>query len=542
MKKHRFPCGCEVEILDEVVKGYDGLPTLNIDYNNIPLDCTDTWDMICEGNTKGVFQLESGLGIAWSKKIKPRSIEELSDLIALIRPGALDFIYNGKSMTQHYCDRKNGKDEVISLHPELDDVLKSTYQVLCYQEQIISIAKKIAGFDLRQADMLRKAVGHKDSALMAKTKTEFIEGCKNTKLVDDIDAEIIFDNIRASSRYLFNLSHSVSYGITTYTTAWTKKHFPLQFFCSYLSYAKEGLDPKEEIAGLVRNAKFSNEVPVFIPDIRSIYETDNFYIDNGAVYFGLSNIRGVGTKKLDKLKNTIEEFLPKTIEEFSWIELLFIVFPKCDNSVIENLIKAGAFSYLNMQRKVMLYDVGLINQLTARELAFLSENIDKFSSAEDSLKFLAISGICIGKRVNKIADLANSTNLVMSESLKKDTLEYVVQTEKDLFGIALSGSKVTNRRPEYVTHTCDAISRNQNKVIVAAEISEKRIFLQKRGNYAGKEMAYLTCEDDLGVITVLLFAQKYEEFSALCFEGNTITVYGRTDENSTLIVDKIEQI
>lgn len=539
-EKYKFPCGCEVEILDSKEKDYDGLPILHIDYDDIPLDCDSTWDLFAEGNTKGVFQLESGLGIGWSKKVKPRSIEELSDLVSIIRPGTLDAMLNGKSMTQHYVDRKFGKEDITSLHPSLDDILNKTYGIIVYQEQILEIAKKIAGFDLKSADSLRKAVGKKDSALMAKTKIEFLDGCAKTGIVDTLDAEIIFENIEASARYSFNKSHAVCYAVTAYQTAWAKYHLTPHFFCSWLSYAKEGIDPKEEISGLIRNSKFSNNVDVNLPDIRSIYETNNFYID-GMVYFGLSNISGVGVKKLEKLKLALDKF-DKKIDEFSWLELLFIVFPKCDHSVINNLIKAGAFSYLGLQRKVMLYDLNLVNELTERELTFLSENLNMFSSAEDSLRILSLSGICKGKRVTKIAELYNSIKFVMSESLKRDTLESVVQAEKDLLGIAISGSKVSGRRPAYITDTCDTVIKNKDKIIVAAEIFSKRVFKQKNGKNAGKEMAYLTCGDDLGVITVLLFAQKYEEFSALCFEGNTITIYGRTDENSTLIADKLEQI
>lgn len=539
---YKFPCGCEVEIIDEKIKDYDGLPTLKIDYDNIPFDCEDTWDLICNGNTKGVFQLESGLGMSWAKKVKPRNIDELSGLISLIRPGCLDAIVDGKNMTRHFVDRKNGEEEWKNFDPSIDSILNETYGIIIYQEQAMSISKIIAGFDLKQADNLRKATGKKDSALMAKVRIEFLEGCRKTGIVDDDIASAIFDIIEKSGRYSFNKSHGVSYAVTAYQTAWAKQHFPLQFFCAYLSYAKESIDPKHEISSLIRNSKFSNDVPVFIPDVRSIYETDDFYIKSGAVYFGLSNIRGAGKKKLEKFRKTMETFLPKLIEDFTWKELLIGVLPSFDKSVITSLIRAGAFSFVGLQRKVMCDDFDLVSELTERELTFLSANMDKFNTIQEALKFLAISGICKGKRVVKIAELAKSTDNVMSSSLRKDTMESVVRDEKELLGIALSGSKVMSRRPVYVTQTCDMIRPSLKDVIIAVEISEIKTFVQKNGKMAGKEMAFLTCEDDLGIITVLAFAQKYEEFKYLCFEGNTVVIYGRTDEQSTLFVDRIEQI
>ena len=135
-----------------------------------------TWQLFAEGKTKGIFQLESGLGKSWSKKLAPNNIEELSALIAIIRPGCLKAVVDGKSMTQHYVDRKHGGEDVTYLHPALEEILKPTYGVLVYQEQSMRIAQKIAGFDLQEADVLRKAIGKKKADLMNEVKKSFIEG------------------------------------------------------------------------------------------------------------------------------------------------------------------------------------------------------------------------------------------------------------------------------------------------------------------------------------------------------------------------------
>ena len=141
-----FPCGCKFE------KNSKGLPVFNPNIEALPLDCEMTWDMICEGNTKGVFQLESQLGQSKAKEVKPRTVEELSDLIAIIRPGCGDAIVAGKSLTQHYIDRKAKRDEVKFFDPRLKPILESTYGILVYQEQAMQIAQLVAGFSLQQAD------------------------------------------------------------------------------------------------------------------------------------------------------------------------------------------------------------------------------------------------------------------------------------------------------------------------------------------------------------------------------------------------------
>ena len=170
----------------------------------IDFNCAKTWNLFKEGKTKGIFQLESNLGKAWAKKVEPKNIEELAALISLIRPGTLKAVSDGKSMAQHYVDRKHGKDKVIYLHDSLEDILKSTYGVILYQEQSMLIAQKLAGFNLQEADDLRKAIGKKKADLMATIKTKFIEGCKKTRVVNEEIAKEIFSWIEKSSRYSFN--------------------------------------------------------------------------------------------------------------------------------------------------------------------------------------------------------------------------------------------------------------------------------------------------------------------------------------------------
>lgn len=174
-----------------------------IDITKTPLDDKPTWDLICEGHTKGVFQLETHLGKHWCKEAQPRDLEELADVISIIRPGTLKAIEEGKSATQRYVDRKNGSEETRSLYGPIDKVVATTYNIIIYQEQAMQIAQVMAGFTESQADTLRKAIGKKKADLMKKVKGEFIEGCLKEGHDQD-DADKIFDIIEKSSRYSFN--------------------------------------------------------------------------------------------------------------------------------------------------------------------------------------------------------------------------------------------------------------------------------------------------------------------------------------------------
>lgn len=203
MNEYIFPCGCKFPIESEETKDCDGLPSLNIDFYNLP-DCPATWDIFHKGNTKGIFQLEKQLGQGWSKEIKPSTIDEVSTLIALIRPGCLQSYVDGKNMTKHYADRKNALEEVKYFYKELEPILRDTYNVLVFQEQSIQIAKDLAGFSLQEADQLRRATGKKDAKLMAETEKLFIEKAKTHGVIDETAAKEIFSWIRESNRYSFN--------------------------------------------------------------------------------------------------------------------------------------------------------------------------------------------------------------------------------------------------------------------------------------------------------------------------------------------------
>jgi DNA polymerase-3 subunit alpha len=284
-----FDCGCKFKILDNTGEypKIDFSPQIE----NINFECSRTWDLISSGNTKGVFQLESRLGHMMAKKLKPENIEQLSALIAVLRPGTLEAIRDGKSVTNHYIDKKNGQESVDYFHSALEPILDKTYGEMIYQEQAMEIAKSIAGFSLKEADNLRKAIGKKKPEEMAKLRTRFIEGATANNIVTEQQAEEIFGWVEKGQRYSFNRSHSVSYAINAYLSAYAKSHFPRIFFASYLKFAKDKMDAQREIKELVRNAG-EMDITVKTPDFRNLNRF--FILKHKDIYFGLTDIKGVG--------------------------------------------------------------------------------------------------------------------------------------------------------------------------------------------------------------------------------------------------------
>lgn len=353
-----FNCGCSIPINHKVLQKHgkkiedyengDVLPNCGIDikYEKINKNCPEVWKMLARGCTKGVFQLESQLGKQWTKRLRPTSIEHIGALGAILRPGCLECLdEEGISTTEHYCARKN-KEEVSEIfHPSMIPALEKTYNVMIYQEQAMKLSELIAGFNLQEADMLRKAIGKKLPEEMAKCKKMFIEGAKKLGVVTEQEAEIIFDMIEKSQRYSFNKSHAFSYGVMGYWTAYAKAHFPLRFFTSWLRFSSEKQHPLEEIRELVDECKLL-DIEVLTPKLQDLKK--HFYIDGEKIRFGLSDIKGIGESQVDKIRVAIkqaEEYLQKPFSHFSWYDFVLVASDKISVPAITNLISVGAIQY-----------------------------------------------------------------------------------------------------------------------------------------------------------------------------------------------------
>lgn len=266
---------------------------------------TNVWDMICEGKTKGCFQIEGYLGKTWCQKAQPRTIAELADVISIIRPGCLANKVNGKNMAQIYVDGKHETEEVKSLYKLIDHIIEPTYGVIVYQEQAMKIAEVMAGFTLEEADSLRKAIGKKQADLMKQVKEKFVTGCRSNNVPEEKIHEV-FGIIEKSNRYSFNKSHAVGYALMAYASAYRKCNRSIVFYKHSLRNAKHKIKPDLYKKMLVLSAK-SDDIKVFGPTLKHPHET--FEIVNNDLYFGICDIKSIGKAHLDKYVGIMKELL-----------------------------------------------------------------------------------------------------------------------------------------------------------------------------------------------------------------------------------------
>lgn len=537
----RFNCGCEIKT-DE-----NGKPILDLDVEHIRLDCPITWQMICDGNVKGVFQLESFLGKSFAKKVLPRSIEELSDLISIVRPGCIEAIVDGKSLTNHYIDRKHGREDVTYLHPALEPILKSTYGILVYQEQAMEITRQLAGFNLQEADTLRKACGKKKADEMAKVKNMFLTKAKEKAVVSEKEAEEIFSWIEKSQRYSFNKSHGISYAIDGYLSAYCKAHFPREFFTSYLAFSRNESDFMAEVKELFDNAKL-NGIDVYPPDIRK--RNVNFKLYDDGIYCGLSNVKKVGEAVIKNMNETIkqkEESIHKDVGQWTWEEFLLHLGQNIKKDALQSLISAGALSFFRKPRRAMLYELDKFLDLTDRDISFL---LTFSGSLNDRLKVLANSAIGRGKPLPSKKSKEKIDNLLKELESPPYSLEdsavWISESEQQTIGISLTCSKVDDCDQSSANCTVkDFIDGLGSFILMAVQVDEVKEHVIKNGKKKGEKMAFIKVSDSTCAMDgIILFPESWETCKDILIEGNTVMLCGNRDKKNkeTLVINKVWQI
>jgi DNA polymerase-3 subunit alpha len=529
-KKIQFKsCGC-------VFPTMDGRIDYDINTANMNLECQETWNLIGSGNTKGCFQLESRLGQMMSKKLKPENIEQLAALISIMRPGCLEAYREGKSVSDHYIDKKNGSESVDYFHPSLEPVLKSTYGEMIYQEQSMEIARVIAGFNLEDADVLRKAIGKKKVDLMTQVKRSFLLGAEKSNIVSNEIAEEIFGWIEKSQRYSFNKSHAISYALNAYLSAYSKCHFPSYFFASYLKFAPDKIDPMKEIYELINNCR-EMHIDVHKPDFKKISST--FSIDNGKdIFFGLTNIKGVGNSVYNKLEVLVENI---DIDNMSYLEIILNILININQTASKAMISVGCFDYLGVGRKEMLFHFGLLNDLTKKEKGILLANINDLKKVGDCLDFL-------GDKVNirrKQKILALHSTLKHPPYKLEDSCSWIADQENQLLGISITCSKIDEYSLENVNTTCREINQEKclyRSMILGVEIKDVNIIKTKRGANPGQEMCFAKVSDNTGSTDIVVFPDKYLQYKNIITSDNTAIVSLEKSKNGSMVLSKIWQL
>ncbi|MBG88426.1 MAG: hypothetical protein CMO80_16205 [Verrucomicrobiales bacterium] len=518
----------------------------------IDLNDEKSWDLFKQGLTKGIFQLESNLGRAWSKRLSPSNIEELAALIALIRPGCLKAIIDGKSMTQRFVDRKHKNEEVTYLHDSLEEILKPTYGVLVYQEQSMRIAQKLAGFDLKKADDLRKAIGKKKADLMAAIRDDFIDGCNETGLVNEETASEIFGWIEKSSRYSFNKSHAVAYAFDSYWSAWYKANHTNEFFLSYLFHASEKQDPHQEVYELVSEAKLF-DIEVKIPKLSSF--STKFCIQKDGLYFGVKDVKSLtgvtGDKVVKAISDTSEE-LGKEPAEFTWMDVIVYLAPKINATAFKALCSIGFFSTknTNISRNKALYEYLIFRELTKAETTWVHKNYPDYKWENMHDCFIDLSptkkrggGTSKEERsqiVSNEAEMLNNPPYDLS-----DDPAWVIEQENKFLGCPISLSKIDAADTSVANTYCkDVLNGKTGKnLCIAANVNRVATTTVKRGKTKGKKMAFLTIEDNTcSLDSVVVFPEAREKYQFIIYEGNNLLLCGDVEKDNSFIVNKIHEI
>jgi len=572
-----FPCGCKFKIIDPSISediqasDYAKLPRVDISLNpwqensiyRISTTCDAVWNMIGEGKTKGVFQLEAALGRQWSKKTKPRSIEDLGALVALLRPGCLRSMSGDppKSMTQRYADRKMGQEEVIYLHNSIGHILETTYGVLTYQEQAMRIAEEVAAFNKQEADVLRKAIGKKKADVMAKVEKEFLEKAEKAGVITLDEAKEIFGWIRESQKYSFNKSHAVAYGTDAYWSAYIKAHFPLTFFGAWILGANwKNSEKFEEIAELLNDAKLNN-IEVKTPQLHSLTEHTDI-INDEFVQFGLTEMKGVGGSTSKKILETLNQLslnvIGKPIQEWSWMEFLLFAAPKLGKTATTALISVGALDYMDkIPRTKKLYEYQmLLEQVKDGEIKWLQERwkdhqwptfIDALIAVQPARKLekrIWVGGggtasITREKKIGSVIHLLQNppTKLV-------DTIEWIALTEEKYLGTPITTSKIDG-----VEEACEAnttckefLTGKDGYCVFAIEIVKVEEMKTKRGKKPGSKMGKLVVRDSSCSLEAVVFPKQWSEFGSIMFEGNTVLAIGERTKDGGLSIQKAKEI
>ena len=446
------------------------------------------WDLICDGNTKGVFQLESSLGKHWAKEVKPRSVKELAALISLIRPGCLKAKdADGKSMTQVYADRKAGKPNspVEYLHESLEPILKETYGVLVYQEQSMKIAQVLAGFDLKEADALRKAIGKKKADLMEAVKETFLKGTAKMEIVTQEVAEELFSWIEKSNRYAFNKSHAVSYAINAYWSAYCKTYRLKKFYEKYLNRADRKPKPDIEKKQLIMDARRS-DIDVLPPRLQHLHTNFTRSNDKDVIYFGMRHIKNVGIKECEKIQSLLSE---TDVSNYSWMDSLVNIIYKLNlnkRSAI-SLISVGAFNGKSNteSRQKMLYEFDSWKQLSAREQQAVADNHnsqDPSLYAEglaDAISHMLKTIKVNSRRTPTVLDIKNSLENPFYDL--NDTASTMATDEEKYMSCSLTCDKIDGIQLNVNTSMCKDIANGTitGKANLAAQIVSVRTYKTK---------------------------------------------------------------
>lgn len=461
---------------------------IEVDINNIPLDDEEVFKLFSAGKTFGLFQFESGGMREYLKQLKPTALDDLVAMNALYRPGPMENIPT-------YINRKHGKQKIEYLHPLLEPILKNTYGIIVYQEQVMQIASDLGGFPLSKADNLRRAMGKKKREAMTKMGAEFIKGCKKNGLTEET-ADELYKLLIKFANYGFNKSHSVAYAYIAYQTGYLKAHYPAEFMAANLSSERGEI---KRVVELVNEAK-NIDIKVLSPNVNT--STSYFSVLNGDITYGLSALKAIGEKaaaEIERARKAGENF--STIFDFASRVDLHMV----NRRTLEALIYAGAMDFLAGNRS------------------------QKFGAIDLALKYG--QRVQDEKRAAQVSLFGSSTGqIIINEPELEDLPDWDSQVklekEKEYIGFYLTGHPLEKFKDELNAfsneYVLDELDRPlPDKIKIGGMVKNFTVAYDKKNNqYARFKLESLKNE-----ITVLAF-KSYANHKDLLQEDSKIFIDG----------------
>ncbi|MDR3542848.1 MAG: DNA polymerase III subunit alpha [Desulfosporosinus sp.] len=501
-------------ILQEAVRRIKETRGLKLDLQTLPLDDPQTYTLLAAGNSTGIFQLESGGMRAILKELKPTCFEDIIAVNALYRPGPMEQI-------PEFIRRKLGSS-ITYLHPKLEPILKSTYGIIVYQEQVMQIARDLGGYSLGRADLLRRAMGKKKKEIMDEERQNFIRGLQDEEGKWIIQgalriglplpvAEEIFDLMAKFAEYGFNKGHATAYAVISYQTAYLKANYPLEFMAALLSTV---MGSSDKISYYIQDARLGG-IQVLPPNVQ--YSQVGFSIEEQAIRFGLGAIRNVGVNVVEKILEARKDGLFKSLDDFC----ARVDHKVLNRRVLESLVRSGAIDSFCSRTQALAVMDQVLDIAGRRQKDRLSGQFSLFDLAED---------IDEGVRLPEILDFPEREILDM---------------EKEYLGLYLSGHPLSAVLPQLQSYISSDIltcleGEEEKKVALGGLITGFRQNVTKKGEM----MASFVLEDLTGGLECLVFPRVYAQIHAL---GNdqVIVVVGRyivRDEERKIFVEKITKL
>ncbi len=497
------------------------------DIDTIPLDDPDTFAMLCRGDSMGVFQLEGGPMRSLMRSLAPTSFDDVAALVALYRPGPM-----AANMHRDYADRKNGRQVVSYLHPDLEDVLGDTYGLMIYQESVMRVAQKIAGYDLSEADNLRKACGKKIRALIQAEREKFVAGCVATGYEESLGTDL-FDIIEPFADYAFNKSHAYGYGFIAYQTAWLKAHYPVEYFASLLTSVK---DNKDKTAVYLAECRTMG-IEVLVPDVnRSLAEFAADFSDGegtvgaqgdrpGAITFGLAAVRNVGEGLVGLIVAEREAAGPFA----DFYDFCQRVDPQVLNKrTLDSLIKAGGFDSLGHPRQglCLVYEE-IVDRTLERRREHDAGVVSLFASLETETE-----GQTTGFGDTRIPIADTEFDKSQRLAFEKEMLGLYI-SDHPLMGLEGSLGRLTDCTlaelrdidPDPSGGAGGGFGGEGQVRLVGGVVTE----LKRRYTKKGDLMATFVLEDLNASIEVFVFPKSMADYGALLDDDAVVVLKGRVD-------------